>query len=558
MSDSPATPLFTLHRSDGTVEHGLTAQDLTARILEGSVSEIDFLSTQGGGPRPFWQFREFAPLSTRIRKTGTAPNLSAPSAAGRPAMTLGSASRVTQALGQPSGLHTNQPSAAAAAALPSSGSVPVERRTSTNARINARPARLFADNLLKFRPAQFRARLLDTSLPEIVGAGMDETPEAIAHAAAARTEQIQEHFGPRLFAEDDAIALAEAKETIARAAAALALPDRHGAIIARAEEIGRLPLFREIEALIPPGELARDLLARILPPTSKSPVVAAGHPTDSIIHALETGTAVRRSIAPPDQRAGRGSEINIPAQRRGSEINIPAQSATSHSQTRRDNEWGIGSADLGARTAMGPLIAVWVGAVGTVLLSDWGRFEHQLGLLDPMNLIRLVLLVGATVGATHFLRHEPLSKLGFAPEKGWHWALPAAGLLSGYLLSELWSFPYDRTSGIGAIVFIAAIRAFGEGLFFEGHIARSMFVEARTPVVGVLLAAGGSAAYMASFFDVLRSDTPITPVILGLWFLFVGIPAALSMWVSRSVWIPIGFRFFAIVALYLMQSGSNG
>jgi hypothetical protein len=77
-------------------------------------------------------------------------------------------------------------------------------------------------------------------------------------------------------------------------------------------------------------------------------------------------------------------------------------------------------------------------------------------------------------------------------------------------------------------------------------------------VVGVLLAAGGSAAYMASFFDVLRSDTPITPFILGLWFLFVGLPAALSMWVSRSVWIPIGFRFFAIVALYLMQSGSNG
>ena len=104
---------------------------------------------------------------------------------------------------------------------------------------------------------------------------------------------------------------------------------------------------------------------------------------------------------------------------------------------------------------------------------------------------------------------------------------------------------------------IAALRALGEGLFFEGHVARTMFVEARNPIVGLLLAAGGSAAYMASFFDVLRSDTPITPVILGMWFLFVGIPAALTMWLSRSVWVPIGFRFFVIVALYLMQSGAT-
>ena len=84
-----------------------------------------------------------------------------------------------------------------------------------------------------------------------------------------------------------------------------------------------------------------------------------------------------------------------------------------------------------------------------------------------------------------------------------------------------------------------------------------MFVEARHPIVGVMLAAGGSAAYMASFFDVLRSDTPFPPLILGMWFLFVGIPAALTMWVSRSVWVPIGFRFFVIVALYLMQSGAT-
>jgi hypothetical protein len=61
---------------------------------------------------------------------------------------------------------------------------------------------------------------------------------------------------------------------------------------------------------------------------------------------------------------------------------------------------------------------------------------------------------------------------------------------------------------------------------------------------------------MASFFDVLRSDTPITPLILGIWFLFVGIPAALTMWVSRSVWVAISFRFFVIVALYIMQSGA--
>jgi hypothetical protein len=203
------------------------------------------------------------------------------------------------------------------------------------------------------------------------------------------------------------------------------------------------------------------------------------------------------------------------------------------------------------------MVAVWVIAVGAVLLTDWGRFEHQLGLLDPMNLIRLLLLVGATLLATLFLRNEPLSRLSSAPLRGWHWALPLSGLLAGAIMAELWSFSYDRTAGVGAIVMIAALRALGEGLFFEGHVGRTMFVEARNPIIGMLLAAGGSAAYMASFFDVLRSETPITPVIVGLWFLFVGLPAALSMWVTRSVWVPIGFRFFVILALYLMQSGAT-
>ena len=540
MSELPTKPLFSLHRSDGTVEHGLSAQELSNRILDGSVTEIDFISAAGGAPRPFWQFREFAPLSTRLRKPsspGAAAQPSASSAtaqhsaAARPAISLGSVSRVTPALSQPS-----------------SASNAAQSRTSTNPRITAKPARLFADNLLKVRPPQFRTRLLDCSLPDIVGAAIDEAPEAIAQAAQARTLQIQEHFGPRLFSDDDAPALEEAKQLITRAAAAMIIRDRREAIIARAESIGRLPLFRELDALLPAQAFADEVIARLLPAAPRTAAMEAFHPTDSLVHALESGTAVRRNLSAPDQTVRRGS---------ASEINIPAQRATAEKLKAEPSPWGVGNADTGARAAMGPLVAVWAIAVGAVLLTDWGRFEHQLGLLDPMNLLRLLLLVGATVAATLMLRNEPLSRLGFAAARSWHWALPFAGLLVGYLLAELWSFSYDRTAGVGAIVMIAALRALGEGLFFEGHVARTMFVEARNPIVGLLLAAGGSAAYMASFFDVLRSDTPITPVILGMWFLFVGIPAALTMWLSRSVWVPIGFRFFVIVALYLMQSGAT-
>lgn len=549
MSELPTKPLFSLHRSDGTVEHGLSAQELSNRILDGSVTEIDFISAAGGGPRPFWQFREFAPLSTRVRKQGSAGNpakqaassatiqQTAPtatalhSAAARPVLSASSVSRVALDLSQPS-----------------SASAPAQPRTTSNPRIAAKPARLFADNLLKLRPPQFRTRLLDCTLPDIVGAGLDETPEAIAHAAQARIVQLQDHFGPRLFAADDAPALEEAKQLITRAAAAMVMSDRHDAILARAESIGRLPLFRELDALLPPPELAHEVIARLLPAAPRTAAMEALHPTDSLVQALESGTSVRRSISAPDQTVRRGS---------GSEINLPAQRANDVKRPAEPSPWGVGNADTGARAAMGPMVAVWVIAVGTVLLTDWGRFEHQLGLLDPMNLVRLLLLVGATVFATLTLRNEPLSSLGFAPARGWHWALPFVGLLAGYLISELWSFSYDRTAGVGAIVMIAALRALGEALFFEGHVARTMFIEARNPIVGMLLAAGGSAAYMASFFDVLRSDTPLTPAILGLWFLFVGLPAALSMWVSRSVWVPIGFRFFVILALYLMQSGAT-
>jgi len=540
LSELPTKPLFSLHRSDGTVEHGLSAQELSNRILDGSVTEIDFISAAGGAPRPFWQFREFAPLSTRLRKPsspGAAAQPSASSAtaqhsaAARPAISLGSVSRVTPALSQPS-----------------SASTPAQSRTSTNPRITARPARLFADNLLKVRPPQFRTRLLDCSLPDIVGAAIDEAPETIVQAAQARILQIQEHFGPRLFSEDDAPALEEAKQLITRAAAAMIMSDRREAIIARAEGIGRLPLFRELDALLPAQEFAQEVIARLLPAAPRTAAMEAFHPTDSLVHALESGTAVRRNISAPDHVARRGS---------GSEINIPAQRATAERLKAVPSPWGVGNADTGARAAMGPLVAVWAIAVGAVLLTDWGRFEHQLGLLDPMNLVRILLLVGATVAATLMLRNEPLSRLGFAAARSWHWALPLSGLLAGAVMAEIWSFSYDRTAGIGAIVLIAALRALGEGLFFEGHVARTMFVEARNPIVGVLLAAGGSAAYLASFFDVLRSDTPITPLILGMWFLFVGIPAALTMWVSRSVWVPIGFRFFVIVALYLMQSGAT-
>ena len=540
LSELPTKPLFSLHRSDGTVEHGLSAQELSNRILSGDVTEIDFISAAGGGPRPFWQFREFAPLSTRVRKPSSPRNLVQPSAAvatalhsaaARPAISLGSVSRVAPAIAQPS-----------------SGAAAAQPRTSSNPRISAKPARLLADNLLKLRPPQFRARLLDCSLPDIVGAGIDETPEAIANAANARIVQLQEHFGPRLFSDDDAPALEEAKQLITRAAAAMVMNDRREAILERAESMGRLPLFRELDGLMPPHEFAQEIIARLLPAAPRTATIEAFHPTDSLVQALETGTAVRRNLTAPDHAARRGS---------GSEINLPAQRSTVSKLVAEPGPWGVGNADTGARAAMGPMVAVWVIAVGTVLLSDWGRFEHQLGLLDPMNFVRLLLLVGATVLATHFLRNEPLARLGFTPARGWHWAIPLVGLVSGYLVSELWSFSYDRTAGIGAIVMIAAFRAIGEGLFFEGHVARTMFVEARNPIVGMLLAAGGGAAYMASFFDVLRSDTPITPAIIGLWFLFVGLPAALSMYVSRSVWVPIGFRFFVIIALYLMQSGTT-
>lgn len=540
MSELPTKPLFSLHRSDGTVEHGLSAPELSNRILDGSVTEIDFISAAGGGPRPFWQFREFAPLATRLRKSsspGAAAQPSASSAtaqhsaAARPALSLGSVSRVAPAL--------SQPSSASTAAQP---------RTSSNPRITAKPARLFADNLLKLRPVQFRARLLDCTLPDVVGAGVDETPEAIAKAAQARILQVQDHFGPRLFSDDDAPALEEAKQLITRAAAAMIMSDRREGIIARAESIGRLPLFRELEALLPAQQVADELIAHLLPAAPRTAAMEAFHPTDSLVQALESGTSVRRNLAAPDQTGRRGS---------GSEINIPAQRTTADTRTAEPTPWGVGNADTGARAAMGPLVAVWLVAVGAVLLTDWGRFEHQLGLLDPMNLVRILLLVGATVAATRMLRNEPLSSLGFAAARRWHWALPFGGLFAGYLMAELWSFSYDRTAGIGAIVLIAVLRALGEGLFFEGHVARTMFVEARNPVVGLLLAAGGSAAYMASFFDVLRSDTPVTPLVLGMWFLFVGIPAALIMWVSRSVWVSVAFRFFVIVALYLMQSGAT-
>ena len=549
MSELPTKQLFSLHRSDGTVEHGLSVQELSSRILDGSVTEIDFISAAGGGPRPFWQFREFAPLSSRVRKQSSAGNpaqqsvasaTALHSAAGRHAISLGSVTRATPAL--------SQPSSASAPAQPSSGAVAAQPRTSSNPRIIARPARLFADNLLKLRPAPFRARLLDCSLPDIVGAGIDESPEAIAHAAQARIRQLQEHFEPRLFSDEDGPALEEAKQIILRAAATMVTTDRRDAILERAESIGRLPLFRELESLIPPHAFAQEVIARLLPAAPRTAAMEAFHPTDSLVQALESGTAVRRNLTAPDHTARRGS---------ASEINLPAQRPSSPSIPAQDGPWGVGNADAGARAAMGPMVAVWVIAVGAVLLSDWGRFEHQLGLLDPLNLIRILLLVGATLLATLLLRHEPLARLGFAPARGWHWVLPLAGLAAGALLAEFWSFSFDRTAGIGAIVMIAALRAIGEGLFFEGHVARTMFVEARNPIIGMLLAAGGSAAYMASFFDVLRSETPITPIIVGLWFLLVGLPAALSMWVSRSVWVPIGFRFFVILALYLMQSGAT-
>lgn len=540
MSELPTKPLFSLHRSDGTVEHGLSAQELSNRILDGSVTEIDFISAAGGGPRPFWQFREFAPLSTRLRKPSSPSTKAQPSASSatahhssavQPVLSASSVSRVAPALSQPS-----------------SASAPAQPRTTSNPRITAKPARLFADNLLKLRPPQFQARLLDCTLPDIVGAGLDETPEAIAHAAQARILQLQDHYGPRLFSDDDAPALEEAKQLIIRAAAAMIMSDRRDAVIAHAESIGRLPLFRELDALLPAQDLAHEVIAQLMPAANPTAAMEGFHPTDSLVQALESGTSARRHLSTPDQTIRRGSD---------SEINIPAHRKPANKQPAEPSPWGVGNADTGARAAMGPLVAVWVIAVGAVLLTDWGRFEHQLGLLDPMNLLRILLLVGATVAATLMLRNEPLSRLGFAAARSWHWALPFGGLLAGYLIAELWSFSFDRTAGIGAIVLIAALRALGEGLFFEGHVARTMFVEARNPIVGMLLAAGGSAAYMASFFDVLRSDTPVTPLILGLWFLFVGLPAALTMWVSRSVWVPIGFRFFVIVALYLMQSGAT-
>jgi hypothetical protein len=536
-----STPLrqtiFDLFRADGTVERGLDGEEVLRRILTDEISEAERIALPGGVPRPYWQYPSYEELRD-------------PEARRQAAIDHRSRSGGASVVVRPGGGVAVRPSSLAQASA-ASGQPP--RRVEQA--VPNRPPKLLPDSLLKLRPAPLLQRLLDSELHEVLGADSGDSPGYLSACARGRVNQLREHFEPRVFSDQDRQLVEKVQGLVAQAFVLSTSPEHSDRVRARQRELGRQPLMHELVELAPSDVAALHVVGAQSPEAVSKPVddgMIRVRGEEELMRMLQTPPPAKPEPRAAARAAARASTPeSAPRPPREARRRAPADEGD---QTTGPLTWGVGSIDTGVRTGAFPMIAVWFVMVGLLVGTDWGRLEAGLAADDAMHYIRVVVLVAATLGCLRLLRREAPSRLGARPVAAWQWGLGLLGGLGGAALAQVWQTAPTVAYPVVAVVAFSLLRGFSEALFFEGYVARTLNVEAQESLPGIAAPALGSAAYMASYFEVLRATGLGAPGIMGVWLLLVGLPAALLMRFTRS-WLVAGlYRSTAWATFYLLQA----
>ena len=298
------------------------------RIRAGQIGENDLLAVLGGAPKPYWHFPRFADVQPAAApvvqpnlppSSPSRPSVPAATSPSRPAIPSVPLSGVAQASvtsprqaamhrvsGGASGSSIRAIQPAPSGVVRSLSSPDHKTDQPQAGEIPWRAPRPFPDALMRLRPQALRARLLEATLQEVVGAGTDEPPDFALACARARLSQIEALMKPRWFEPIEVAAVTEVMGLVSQGCTLLAFPNLKERLLQREAELGRISVLREVTSLAMPLE---DALEQVSGQPRADKPQAAGESsgkrgamsmiTGAVMSVVGSGAGASSSLAVP-------------------------------------------------------------------------------------------------------------------------------------------------------------------------------------------------------------------------------------------------------------------
>lgn len=413
-------------------------------------------------------------------------------------------------------------------------------------------------------PEGLRDSLLMSSLPDVLGVGLDATPDTLTHAYVARSEQARA-LKKASSGKEDKLAALDVMNILLETHALMSDAARLKAYAEASENAGRMLSFQNHI----PFSFATEVELAIANADEATPRAPKALQQPRKVVSLLSGTQTKARIQErPDEAVKYKDKQAMEAER---QRQIAAEKRREEKKKRRRefggaevNEegdpfkgrlaFGVGKTVRGLQQVAIGYILVFVVSFGLVSFGGFGADELALSPDDRMLYIRAGLMTMIGLGMVVLIRRENPLRLGLLPKWGVIIAIPAAlGLAAVAGTIARFEIAQDNLDLWGSLAVLLAIRAVGEGIFFHGFITRTLLIEFKNPGAAVFLSAVLYGIYGATYASLVQGGAFGAMYACFIYAFGGGFPFAVMYWKTRSTPALILVHF-----IVLMGSAAGG
>jgi membrane protease YdiL (CAAX protease family) len=407
----------------------------------------------------------------------------------------------------------------------------------------------FPPTMLALGPEGLRDKLLMAALPEVLGVGLDATPDTLTHAYVARTEMAKALKASTSDKEHQLAAL-DVRNILLETHALLSDDARRQAYTEASETAGRMLSFQNHI----PFSFATEVAIAIANADEATPRAPASFSKPSApVSLLSSPSRKGRLQEAPAEAVKYKSKDDMDAERKRQE----AAAKRREKKAKRRSEFGsqfkgaehseqgdpykgklafgVGKTVRGLQQVGVGFALVFVASFGLVSFGGFGVKELSLEPTDQMLFIRAGIMALVAIGAVFIVRRENPLRLGWLPRWGVIIAIPAAlGLAFVAGTIARFEISANNTDLYGQLAILLAIRAVGEGLFFHGFITRTLLIEFKNPGAAVFLSAVLYGLYGATYATLVQGGAFGAIYACFIYAFGGGFPFALMYWKTRS------------------------
>ena len=427
----------------------------------------------------------------------------------------------------------------------------------------------FGPEALAMGPEALRDKLLMSALPDVLGVGLDATPDTLTHAYVAKSEMAKA-LKASSSAKEHQLAALDVRNILLETHALLSDDTRRQAYAEASENAGRMLSFQnhipfsfatDVELAIANAEEATPRAPASLQKPSGKPVSLLSKPrrgarlqeapSEAIKYKSKEDMEAERqrqeaAAKRREEKAQRRSEFG--GQFKGAEFQ------ESGDPYKGKLAFGVGKAIRGLKHVGIGYLVVFLASFGLVSFGGFGQDELSLAPTDQMLFIRAGVMLLVAMGVVLIVRRENPLRLGLLPRWGFIVAIPAAiGLAFVAGTIARFEISADNTDLWGTLAILLAIRAVGEGIFFHGFVTRTLLIEFKNPGAAVFLSAVLYGIYGVTYATLVQGGAFGAIYACFIYAFGGGFPFAIMYWKTRST--PLMILVHWIV---LMGSAAGG